>query len=140
AAMYNRLILAAYDDYVDFINFHYRTGRTDTEFWRDYQRPDAMTPANQARLESWRYTFPVTEDFAPKYTDIATLTTNLVIWAPMLCAFGLLRPEAARRVVQLSRNAPQLKANVDRYLQVCNHFSRHGLTQAEAIAYFRGLP
>lgn len=68
SATYNRLTAVAYDDYVDFINFHYHTGRADTDFWRDYQQPDALTPANQARLEKWRHTFPSREDFAPVQT------------------------------------------------------------------------
>ncbi|MFT5523741.1 MAG: glycine/D-amino acid oxidase-like deaminating enzyme [Pirellulaceae bacterium] len=93
AATYNRLTAAAYDDYTDFINFHYHTGRDDTDFWRDYQQPDAMTPTNRARLEKWKYTFPSREDFPPTHTDVTNLTTNLVIWAPMLCAFGLLAPQ-----------------------------------------------
>ena len=140
AATYNRLTAAAYDDYVDFINFHYHTGRSDTEFWRDYQQPDALTAANQARLEKWRYAFPSREDFAPSQTEVTTLTTNLVIWAPMLCAFGLLRPEAAQCVLRLGRHQKELKANVDRYLKVRNHLIVNGLTQAETIAHFRAQP
>ena len=56
----------------------------------------------------------------------------------MLCAFGLLRPDAARRVLQISRHGPQLQANVARYLQLRSHITTHGLTHAEAIAWFRG--
>lgn len=138
AATYNRLLAAAYDDYVDFINFHYHTGRADTPFWRDYQQPDALTPANRERLEKWRHTFPSREDFAPHHTQLALLTTNLTVWAPMLCAFGLLRPDAARRVLQISRHPAQLAANVSRYVAARNHVLANGLTQAEAIAHFRG--
>ncbi len=137
AATYNRLTAAAYDDYVDFINFHYHTGRSDTEFWRDYQQPDALTPANQERLEKWRHTFPSREDFAPTHTHVTTLTSNIIIWAPMLCALGLLRPEAARRSLAISRSGSLLHANVNRYIQTSNHIIANALTQAETIAYFR---
>ena len=140
AATYNRLTAAAYDDYADFINFHYHSGRTDTAFWRDYQQPEAMTPANQARLEKWRHTFPSREDFAPTHTQVALLTTTFTIWAPMLCAFGLLRPEAARRSLQISRQPSHLQANVARYIQLSNHILTNALTQAETIAYFRSQP
>jgi tryptophan halogenase len=140
AATYNRLTAAGYDDYVDFINFHYHTGRADTAFWRDYQQPDALTPANQERLEKWRHTFPSREDFAPIRTLTATLNTNLVIWAPMLCAFGLLRPEAARRVIKASDNRALLRANVARYMQISKYILAHALTQEETIAYFRSQP
>ena len=140
AATYNRLIGTAYDDYVDFINFHYHGGRTDTEFWRDYQKPEALTPANQVRLEKWQYTFPSHDDFAPIHTDVVGLTTNFIIWAPMLCAFGLLRPDAARRVVQNSLHSAELKENVERYLWIRNYIIANAFTQADSIAYFRSRP
>jgi tryptophan halogenase len=134
---YNRLVNAAYDDYVDFISCHYRTGRTDTEFWRDYQRPEALTPANHERLERWCHAFPSREDFAPTYTQHARHTTGFVIWAPMLCAFGLLRPEHAREVVKWSRHPKQLQENAARYIQIRNHILASALTQEEAIKFFR---
>lgn len=140
AATYNRLIAAAHDDYVDFINFHYHTGRADTAFWRDYQQPEAMTPLNRERLAIWQHTFPTREDFAPNLTQVALLTTNFTIWAPMLCAFGLLRSDAAQRVVNGSRYPAQLKTNLARYLNARNQILANGLTQAETIAYFRAQP
>jgi hypothetical protein len=140
AAQYNRLVATAYDDYVDFISFHYRTGRTDTEFWRDYQKPEALTPTNAARLEKWRYAFPSREDFAPIYTQKAKHTTGLVVWAPMLCGLGLLRPEHAHIVLKLCRNPQRLQENVQRYIQVRNHVLSTALPHSEAIAHFRKMP
>lgn len=137
ADQYNQLVAAAYDDYVDFISFHYHTGRADTEFWRDYQRPEAITPANQARLEKWRHAFPTREDFAPTYTQQVAHTSGLVVWAPMLCGMGLLRAEHARRVVQLSRSPQSLEENVTRYIHIRNRVLATALTHAEAISYFR---
>lgn len=137
AASYNRLVAAAYDDYVDFISFHYHTGRADTEFWRDYQKPSAMTPANHERMERWRHAFPAREDFAPIYTQQAKLTSGLLVWAPMLCGMGLLRPEHARRMVALSRHPREMQENAARYLQLRNRIIPTALTQAEAIAHFR---
>ena len=140
AASYNRLVAAAYDDYADFINFHYHRGRTDTAFWRDYQQPEALTPLNQDRLEKWRHTFPSREDFAPRYTDVALHTTTPAIWAPMLCAFGLLRPDAARRTLQITRFPSHLQQNVTRYIQLTNQIFQNALTQEETIAWFRAQP
>jgi tryptophan halogenase len=140
AEQYNRLVAAAYDDYVDFISFHYHAGRTDTEFWRDYQKPESITPANQTRMAKWRHAFPAREDFAPIYTQQAKLTTGLAVWAPMLCGMGWLRREHARRLVQLSRHPKQMKENVTRYVQSRNRIVAAALTQQEAIRYFRELP
>jgi tryptophan halogenase len=139
AEQYNRLSAAAYDDYVDFINFHYYTGRTDTEFWRDYQRPESLTPSNRFRAEKWRHAFPAREDFSPIYTQLAAHTSGLIVWAPMLCGLGLLRPEYARRVVQMSRHQKLLEENTARYLQIRNHIAANALTQVEAIQYFRDM-
>jgi len=139
ADQYNRLVAQAYDDYVDFISFHYHAGRTDTDFWRDYQRPEAITPANQARLEKWRHAFPSREDFAPIHTQKAKHTTGLLVWAPMLSGMGLFRPEHARRVVDLSRHPQWLQENVTRYLQIRNRIVPATLPHAEAIHHFRSL-
>jgi tryptophan halogenase len=137
AKQYNQLVSVAYDDFVDFINFHYHAGRTDTEFWRDYQKPEAMTPTNRERLERWQHGFPTREDFPPIYTQRAKLTSSLTVWAPMLCAFGLLRREHGQRIVDLSLHRKMLDENVARYLQIRNHVVPLALTQEEAIAYFR---
>ncbi|RYY62153.1 MAG: hypothetical protein EOO05_03910, partial [Chitinophagaceae bacterium] len=140
ADQYNRLTGIAYDDYVDFISFHYRTGRMDTEFWRDYQKPEALTPANQVRVENWRHAFPVREDFAPIYTQKAKHTTGLTVWAPMLSGLGWFQPEYARRIVEMSRQPQMLQENVSRYLQIRNHIQATALTQEEAVRHFLNLP
>ena len=140
AAQYNHLVTTAYDDYVDFISFHYHTGRSDTEFWRDYQKPEAMTQSNQARREKWQHSFPTREDFVPTYTQQAGLTTGLVLWAPMLCAMGLLNAEHARTMVRHSRYPKKLQENIARYIQIRNRITSSALTQEEAIQHFRGLP
>lgn len=137
ADQFNRLATTAFDDYVDFISFHYHTGRADTEFWRDYQKPGAMTPENQARAEKWRHAFPVREDFAPIYTQQAGLTTGLVLWMPMLCGMGLLRQEHAQRTVQMSRQTQMMQENVAHYVKLRNHIISSALPHAEAMKYFR---
>ena len=139
AAQYNHLVQAAYEDYLDFISFHYHTGRSDTEFWRDYQQPAAITPANQARMEKWKYAFPMREDFAAVYSQRAGHTTGLVVWAPMLCGLGLWRAEQARQVVQMSRYSQMLQENTARYIQTRNRITAAALTHAETLRYVRGL-
>jgi tryptophan halogenase len=140
AEQYNELVKVAYEDYVDFINFHYLTGRCDTDFWRDHQKPEATTPANLARLEKWKYAFPTREDFIPHYTQRTYHTTGLVVWATILCGLGLLRKEHAQRVVQLSRHPQKLRENVARYIQFRSHITSRALPHAEAIDYFRHQP
>lgn len=140
AVQYNRLAAAAYDDYVDFISFHYHTGRADTEFWRDYQKPESMTDANRERMERWRHAFPSREDFAPIRTQRASLATGLSIWAPMLCGMGLLKKEYGRKVVDFSQHAKAMRENVAHYVDIRNHILPQALTQSESIRYMRSRP
>jgi tryptophan halogenase len=135
AEQYNRLNSIAYDDYVDFISFHYHAGRNDTEFWRDYQKPTAITPTNQYRMEKWKHAFPVREDFAGIYTQRAGHTTGLVLWAPMLAALGQFNREHARRVVEMSEHGQRLRQNVERYIEVRNRILAAALSHAETIQY-----
>jgi hypothetical protein len=130
----------ALDDYVDFINFHYRTGRTDTPFWREYQNLEAMTPTNQVRLEKWRHAFPIREDFTGIQTQRTGLTINQVVWAPMLCGLGILNIAQARRMVEVCPTPQLLRENAERYMQLRNHTVANALTHAEAIQYLRGEP
>jgi hypothetical protein len=139
AESYNSLVNIAYDDYTDFISFHYHAGRTDTEFWRDYQKPSSMTAANRHRYEKWQYTFPTREDFAGTFCTRVFLTTSMVVWAPMLCALGFLRRDLGRLLAFSSRNQQQLRENVARYIRLRNRITATALTHAEAIEYFRGL-
>ncbi len=139
AESYNSLMGIAYDDYVDFISFHYHSGRNDTEFWRDYQKPSAMTAANRRRYEKWLYAFPTREDFAGIFCTRVALTTGLVIWAPMLCAFGFLRKDLGRQVAYASRHQKQLRENVARYIRMRNRITASALTHSESIEHFRGM-
>ena len=134
---YNDLLKTAYDDYVDFVSFHYHTGRQDTEFWRDYQKPDSITPTNARRMEKWKHAFPTREDFPGMVTLHTVLTTGLVIWMPMLSALDYLNREHARRQIALSDNRDQCRSNVTSYLEARNHIWQRGVSQEDAIAYLR---
>jgi len=136
ARTYNQLIQGAFDDYVEFISCHYHTGRNDTEFWRDYQKPEAIHPNNQARLEKWKHSFPMREDFTPTITQRAWLNTGLVLWAPMIDGLGFSKQEHARRVVQMSLHQQQMRDNVARYIQIRNKIMATALTHREAIKWW----
>ena len=140
AAKFNELMAIAMDDYVDFISFHYHTGRADTPFWSEYQQPSAMTPANQARLEKWRHAFPMREDFAGIYSQRATLTVGQVIWAPMLCGLGLIHKEHAQRVLQMTTRPQMLRENLHNYVQIRDQIAAKALSPAEALQFLLALP
>jgi tryptophan halogenase len=65
---FNRKFREMSDAVVDFIYFHYMSGRTDTEFWTKFSIENA--PDNvKNMLETWEYRLPQFNDF-----------TNEVVW------------------------------------------------------------
>jgi tryptophan halogenase len=67
---------------LDFINLHYcLTRRTDTEFWREVQRPERINDRLKAKLAFWRVKPPSLADFEdqffPGQTDMSHLPGGL---------------------------------------------------------------
>jgi tryptophan halogenase len=62
AYRFNRIMANRFHEILDFINMHYcLTRRTDTEFWREVQRPV------KAKLDFWRVKPPSFADFEDQY-------------------------------------------------------------------------
>ncbi|MCP4270593.1 MAG: tryptophan 7-halogenase [Gammaproteobacteria bacterium] len=61
---YNRILSNRFYEILDFINMHYcLTRRTDTEFWRDVQKPEHITDRLKAKFEFWKMRPPKAMDF-----------------------------------------------------------------------------
>lgn len=55
AFRYNRIMCNRYLEVLDFINLHYcLMRRSDTEFWREVQRPERINDRLAAKLDFWR--------------------------------------------------------------------------------------
>jgi tryptophan halogenase len=64
----NRIMAARYHEILDFINLHYcLTKRTDSEFWREVQRPERIVPRLKAKLDYWKLKPPSGVDFVDQY-------------------------------------------------------------------------
>jgi len=64
AYRYNRILSNRFYEILDFINMHYcLTRRTDTEFWRDVQKPEHITDRLKAKFEYWKMRPPTAFDF-----------------------------------------------------------------------------
>jgi len=64
----NRIMASRYQEVLDFINLHYcLTKRTDSEFWREVQRPERIVPRLQAKLDYWRIKPPSGVDFIDQF-------------------------------------------------------------------------
>jgi tryptophan halogenase len=64
----NRIMATRYYEILDFINMHYcLTKRTDSEFWREVQRPERIVPRLKAKLDYWKLKPPSGVDFLDQY-------------------------------------------------------------------------
>lgn len=64
AKRYNRIMQNRYYEVLDFINMHYcLTQRTDTEFWREVQKPERINARLAAKFEYWRNKPPSPQDY-----------------------------------------------------------------------------
>jgi tryptophan 7-halogenase len=64
----NRIMATRYCEILDFINMHYcLTKRTDSEFWREVQRPEHIVPRLKAKLDYWKRKPPSGVDFLDQY-------------------------------------------------------------------------
>jgi flavin-dependent dehydrogenase len=135
---YNTLIDTMYTDFVDFVSFHYHAGREDTDFWRDYQRPESITDANKTRMETWAHSYPAREDFSGIITHRFIQTTGIVIWMPMLCGLGLLNKTAAIEMLNHTKWLHLAQANMTKYMQLRDHLTANAASQREVVRYLRG--
>ncbi len=64
----NRIMAIRYHEVLDFINLHYcLTRRTDSEFWREVQRPERVVPRLEAKLDFWKRKPPSGVDFIDQF-------------------------------------------------------------------------
>lgn len=68
AFRFNRIMANRFYEILDFINMHYcLTRRSDTEFWREVQKPAHITDRLQAKLDFWRTKPPSPADFEDQW-------------------------------------------------------------------------
>jgi len=64
----NRILAGRYHEILDFINLHYcLSRRTDSEFWREVQKPERIVPRLQAKLDYWKLKSPSSADFVDQF-------------------------------------------------------------------------
>lgn len=60
---YNQVIALLNDDIVDFLQFHYFTNRTDTEFWKNYYSSTEKSDKLKRKMTKWNKELPNSDDF-----------------------------------------------------------------------------
>ena len=68
AFRFNRIMTNRFYEVLDFINMHYcLTRRTDTDFWREVQRPERINDRLKAKFDFWRVKPPSATDFEDQF-------------------------------------------------------------------------
>ena len=68
AFRFNRIMANRFYEILDFINMHYcLSRRTDTEFWREIQKPERINDRLKAKLDFWRVKPPSAADFEDQF-------------------------------------------------------------------------
>lgn len=68
AFRFNRIMANRFYEILDFINMHYcLTRRTDTDFWREVQKPERITDRLHAKFEYWKIKPPSITDFEDQF-------------------------------------------------------------------------
>jgi tryptophan halogenase len=68
AYRFNRVMANRFYEILDFINLHYcLTRRSDTEFWREVQKPGRINERLAAKLEFWKTKPPSAADFEDQF-------------------------------------------------------------------------
>jgi tryptophan halogenase len=68
ADRFNRILRNRYEEVLDFVNMHYcLSRRTDTEFWREVQKPEHITERLREKFEFWRIKPPSASDFDDQF-------------------------------------------------------------------------
>lgn len=68
---YNNWIAKLNDDVVDFLQFHYFTKRSDTEFWKSYYETTAKSDSLIKKIKKWKTQEPTELDFKKESFGLA---------------------------------------------------------------------
>ncbi|MFC3052055.1 tryptophan halogenase family protein [Kordiimonas pumila] len=64
----NRIMANRFYEIMDFINMHFcLTRRTDTDYWKEVQKPERIVPRLQAKFDYWKRKPPSMSDFEDQF-------------------------------------------------------------------------
>lgn len=75
---YNKSVADIVDDISDIIHLHYLTDRTDTEFWRDYDKTTVKSYALAQKLTNWKTRLPNNFDAIRKSNTFSLLSQFII--------------------------------------------------------------
>jgi tryptophan halogenase len=90
--MYNKRISRMFDDITDFLVAHYRTGRTDTDFWQYMNSNESLTSVTSDILEICKTRSPSSLDFNQYFGSL-----DWTLWSHVLHGTGNLSKNIAAK-------------------------------------------
>jgi len=91
---YNRMINNLNKSFMEFIQFHYLTKRTDTPFWRDFKKNNELLPIVQELADTAEYTVPNRGIFGKIQSLIPTH-----YWYIVGCGIKIWKPDVAQQLL-----------------------------------------
>ncbi|OYZ12610.1 MAG: tryptophan halogenase [Novosphingobium sp. 28-62-57] len=80
AARFNALMIARYENLLNFLKLHYCLSRRDEPFWRTNTDLQSIPPALQELLERWRWRAPSRFDFALDSETFAFFSYQYILY------------------------------------------------------------
>lgn len=78
---FNVIMSERFDEILSFINLHYcMTKRTDSEFWREVQKPERILDNLKEKLEYWKIKPPSRGDFKDQFTLFSYQNHELILY------------------------------------------------------------
>ena len=129
---FNRYSQELRASFVDLINLHYKTGRTDSEFWRYMQTDQATTERNRDILAICKHRLPSSVDVPNR-----GFNAGINLLAPVIAGLGLVSKATAQRELEftLEKNPYDLRITMESMRQGVLESSPY--TMADFIRYYR---
>lgn len=97
------------ENFVDLINIHYKTGRTDSEFWKYMSSNESTTDKNKEILEICQYRIPTARDLPN-----IDFNAGINLLGPVIAGLGLVSKDVAQKELDfvLTKNPYDLRTTI----------------------------
>jgi len=124
---YNKNICEKWDNIRDFIILHYRSKRTDTEFWKQASSNDRLTNSLKHMLDLWKTRPPVGSD----YNIFSKLALGNTLWLQILLGMNILDSSLVKQDLISKSLYERAKNDYTRQVKELNYITRNAINNNE---------
>ena len=124
---YNKNICEKWDNIRDFIILHYRSKRTDTEFWKQASSNDRLTDSLKHMLDLWKTRPPVGSD----YNIFSKLALGNTLWLQILLGMNILDSSLVKQDLISKSLYERAKNDYTRQVKELNYITRNAINNNE---------